>query len=50
VTVTGVGKTSAGGVVTLTNGDLIYSAPNTSGQIHLSIPSLISSVMSPPPK
>jgi hypothetical protein len=30
-TITGVGKTSAGGVVTLTNGDLIYSAPNTSG-------------------
>ena len=30
-TITGVGKTNAGGVVTLTNGDLTYSAPNSSG-------------------
>jgi hypothetical protein len=30
-TITGVGKTSAGGMVTLTNGDLTYSAPNNSG-------------------
>jgi hypothetical protein len=30
-TITGVGNTSAGGVVTLTNGDLTYSAPNSSG-------------------
>ncbi|MGC1411472.1 MAG: hypothetical protein WA864_21300 [Acetobacteraceae bacterium] len=29
-TITGVSKTSAGGVLTLTNGDLTYSAPNSS--------------------